>query len=263
MKFNKLRELAVLHLIGTPMEEPLRKARALRSSIGRPPEPQWDAVRSEGQTMSKIFKKLITPTTNCIDIGCHLGSVLNELRRTAPKGRHMAFEPTPYKFAWLKAKYPDVDVRPEALSDQAGKAKFYYLPDHSGCSGLQQQGDASWRRESFEVQCVRLDDIVDGRDIGFIKIDVEGAEPLVIRGAERTIRKWQPHIVFECSIAGLKNFSCPPEAMHNYLTSDLGYDIFILHEWLEEKPPLTVEGFITAMTYPAQAFNFLATRRAS
>ena len=109
MKLNRLRELAVLHFIGTPIEEPLRQARALRYTLGRPREPQWDAVRSEGLAMSSIFKKLITPATNCIDIGCHLGSILYDMRRNAPHGHHMAFEPTPYKYAWLKSKYPGVE----------------------------------------------------------------------------------------------------------------------------------------------------------
>jgi FkbM family methyltransferase len=263
MNFSRLRELAVLHLVGTPIEEPLRQARALRYTLGRPREPQWDAVRSEGQTMSRIFKKLITPDMNCIDIGCHLGSILYDMRRNAPHGRHMAFEPTPYKHAWLKHKYPDVEVRPEAVSDSTGDAEFFHLPNHSGFSGLHQQGDADWKRESFKVKTTRLDDVVGDRAIGFIKIDVEGAEPLVIRGAERTIRKWQPHLIFECSLLGLQNFGWTPEQMYHYLTGDLGYALFIPHEWLSEKPALSVEGFITAMSYPAQAFSFFATPRAA
>ncbi len=261
MNFSRLRELAVLHLVGTPLEEPLRQARALRYTLGRPREPQWDAVRSEGQTMSKIFKKLITPATNCIDIGCHLGSILYEMRRNAPNGRHMAFEPTPYKHAWLKNKYPSVDVRPEALSDRTGDAEFFYLPNHSGFSGLHQQGEAGWKKQSLKVKCARLDDVVGDRAVGFIKIDVEGAEPLVIRGAERTIRQWRPYLIFECSIGGLQNFGWTAEQMYRYLATDLGYDVFIPHEWLSDKPALSLEGFITAMSYPAQAFSFFATPR--
>jgi FkbM family methyltransferase len=45
------------------------------------------------------------------------------------------------------------------------------------------------RSEPFHVMCLRIDDLLSGfaNEIDFIKIDVEGAEPLAMRGARQTI----------------------------------------------------------------------------
>ena len=207
------------------------------------------------------MKQVIQSTTNCIDIGCHLGSVLSGMQRYAPLGQHMAFEPTPYKFEWLKRKYREIEVRQEALSDAPGEAEFFHQTNHSGFSGLRSHGDKDWKTETFKVKCARLDDIVGERRVGFIKMDVEGAEPLVIRGAERVLRQSRPHILFECTLTGLHLFNWTPAAMYHLLCSDLGYDIFVIRDWLDHRQALTIERFAAAMAHPAQAFNFFATAR--
>ena len=52
-----------------------------------------------------------------MDIGCHIGSMLSTILRLAPRGQHWAFEPTPSKAAWLRAKFPEVEVREMALTE--------------------------------------------------------------------------------------------------------------------------------------------------
>lgn len=165
-----------------------------------------------------------------------------------------------YKFSWLKSKYPDVEVHQEALSDQPGEAEFYYQTDHSGFSGLRSHTTAGWKTETFKVQRARLDDVLGDRKVGFIKIDVEGAEPLVFLGAEKTLRQSRPHILFECTLSGLQLFDWTPTAMYDLLCRKHGYSIYIVSDWLGNRPPLTVESFIAAMSHPAQAFNFFATQ---
>lgn len=54
---------------------------------------------------TKILKKLLKIDSNCIDVGCHKGSILDEILRFAPEGQHYAFEPLPDLCAYLKRKY--------------------------------------------------------------------------------------------------------------------------------------------------------------
>lgn len=257
---SKLKEYVTYRLIGTWVEQPLRQIRSLKEVGSRQRSPEWNAVRDETWRIEKVLQRAIQPTMNCIDIGCHLGAVLERMRKYAPQGHHTAFEPTPYKYAWLKLKYPDVEIRQEALSDQPGEAEFFYQTDHSGFSGLRSHGDRQWKTETFRVQCRRLDDIIPAdRPIGFIKIDVEGAEPLVFRGAERVLRTTHPHLLFECTLSGLALFGVEPQAVYSHLCDELGYSIYLIKDWLENGPPLDQSRFIATMQYPAQAFNFIAS----
>lgn len=259
MQPSRLRERVAFQLIGTPVEQPLRWVRSLREVMDRRRHPEWNSVRDEGKAIEHLLKREIRADTNCIDIGCHLGAVLDRMQTYAPKGKHIAFEPTPYKYRWLSLKYPKVEIRQEALSDQPGEAEFFYQTDHSGFSGLRSHTTAGWKTETFKVQRRRLDDVVGDRKIGFIKIDVEGAEPLVFLGAEKTLCQSRPQILFECTLTGLQLFDWTPAAMYDLLSRDHGYSIYIVSDWLDNRPALTVERFITAMSHPAQAFNFFAT----
>ena len=45
--------------------------------------------------------RIIEPDSNCIDIGCHKGEILNIMLRLAPKGRHAGFEPIPDFYNYL------------------------------------------------------------------------------------------------------------------------------------------------------------------
>jgi FkbM family methyltransferase len=261
VNIGRLRERAALQLIGTRAERPLRWVRSLRHVVDRHRHPEWNSVRDEDYAIDQLLKRVIEPSMNCIDIGCHLGSVLSGMERYASQGRHMAFEPTPYKFAWLKRKYPNVDLRQMALSDKAGDVEFFYQTDNSGFSGLRSHRRANWQTETYVVKCARLDDVAGERDVGFIKMDVEGAEPLVIRGAEALLRRSRPHILFECTLSGLQLFDWKPEAVFDLICKEHGYNIFLIRDWLDDKPALTVAGFVSAMSFPAQAFNFFATAR--
>jgi FkbM family methyltransferase len=245
-------------LIGTAAERPLRWVRALPERVDRRFHPEWNAVRDESQRIERILERVVRSDSNCIDVGCHLGSVLNRLCRLAPAGRHMAFEPTPYKAERLARRYPDVEVRQEALSDTPGEAEFFHKRRLSGFSGLRPHGAGP--TEVLRVRCARLDDLVpEDRQIGFVKIDVEGAEPLVLRGARGLLSRWHPHVLFECTLSGLALYDTPPGDVHRLLTEELGYSVFLLKDWLECGPALPAEGFVASMRYPAQAFNYMAS----
>ena len=142
----------------------------------------------ESKRSHMVLHRAITPEMNCIDVGCHLGSVLDEIVKLAPRGRHIAIEPLAYKAAWLKRKFPAVEVHQLAIGEGDAIVDFFYQPRRSGFSGLRKHGVGD--QTMLSVQCRSLDDIVPlDRPIGFIKIDVEGGEYSVFRGAAHPGRK--------------------------------------------------------------------------
>ena len=52
----------------------------------------------------QIMKRVIRSNSNCIDVGCHKGEMLDLMLKYAPKGNHFAFEPIPDYYKQLKQK---------------------------------------------------------------------------------------------------------------------------------------------------------------
>jgi FkbM family methyltransferase len=249
-----LRERIVHALIGTPLQRPLEDARRY---LARRRNPEMLEIHLEHDRIIELLNETIVDGTNCIDVGCHLGSMLSEIVRLSPHGRHIAVEPLAYKAEWLRRKYPQVTIHQVAVGDHDGTVDFMWNPRHSGYSGLKRHGNAEAIKK-IEVQLRRLDDLVPrDQNIGFMKVDVEGAELPVFRGARRIMSESRPIVLFECTRSGNSQYGITAAQMFDYITKDLGYRIFLLKDWLAKGPPLDLPRFEGAMVYPFQAFNFV------
>ena len=88
----------------------------------------------------------------------------------------------------------NVTVRPEAVSDKTGTATFFETgADGSNANSLAKQEKHS---QGVTVATVSVDDITDdqGLFVNLLKVDVEGAEYALLKGAERTITRCRPAI---------------------------------------------------------------------
>ena len=71
----------------------------------------------------KIIQRTLKPDSNCIDIGCHKGEILDIMIKGAPKGKKFGFEPIPVLYQFLSSKYqgdPTVKISQVALYDKTG-----------------------------------------------------------------------------------------------------------------------------------------------
>jgi FkbM family methyltransferase len=255
-----LKEYIAHHLIGTPLERVARKLRDLTTLQQRIKHPELKEIYTESSRIEIAMTRIIDSSMNCIDIGAHLGSMLNIMKKLSPKGKHIAIEPIPYKYKWLKQKFPDVNVLQIALSDTIGEVDFFLQPHRSGFSGLRIHGSDNPEKEVeiLKVNCKRLDDIVPSDlPIGFIKIDVEGGELAALRGSESILKNYQPTILFECTQSGLEAHSLSLSDVYNFFYTH-SYSIYLIKDWLEDGEALTYEQFVKTTQYPFQAFNFLA-----
>ncbi|HUY65700.1 MAG TPA: FkbM family methyltransferase, partial [Acidimicrobiales bacterium] len=83
--------------------------------------------------------------------------------------------------------------------------------------------------ERITVATERLDDHVPDRWLpDFVKIDVEGAEALVVEGALLTLRKAKPVIAFEHGWGGGEQFGVSDEDMFKLVCHDVGLRLFDL-----------------------------------
>ena len=219
------------------------------------PDPDAVINRQDSQALEKIMEGLLTDTSNCIDVGCHAGAVLEKMVRYAPRGQHLAFEPIPELARRLRERFPSVRVCELALSDSTGTAQFFHIINNPALSSLRTHSTYRTPPEikPIEVETGRLDDLIQSTEhVDFMKVDVEGAELHVLRGGADTIRRCKPHIVFEHNKYS-QSFEVSSQMVYDLLVHDFGYCIFSLADWLTNGRPLVVDEFRNT-----GLFNFIA-----
>lgn len=195
-----------------------------------------------------IMKKVIRRDSNCIDIGCHKGEILQKMIAFAPEGKHYAFEPIPKLFEALNQKYKNcnVDFFDVALCENKGTDIFNYVQNAPAYSGLKKRRYAISEPDIKElsVKTDLLDNVLPaGQPIQLIKIDVEGGEFSVLKGAKSTIIKNKPFIIFECGLGGSDYYGTKPAAIFDFITVDCGMKISTLKNWYKQKNNCSQEQF--------------------
>jgi FkbM family methyltransferase len=159
--------------------------------------------------------------SNCIDVGSYEGRFLSDIVRVAPHGQHIAYEPLPHLAGVLAQAFPGVEVRNAALSDVEGQSEFMYARNLPSYSGLRRR--AYPRAADIEVLSVRTERLDDHLPVGYvpslIKIDVEGAEQLVIEGAMETLKRHRPIVVFEHGKGGSDYYGTSPRDVFSLLNT--------------------------------------------
>ena len=211
-----------------------------------------------------VMQRVITPASVCIDVGCYKGSILRLMMKYAPAGRFLAFEPLPHLYKKILEKFNSDAVRVHnlALSDSAGTSSFNGVESNPAYSGLKKRRyDRPNETDSqIEVKVDTLDNILGKEPVGkvsFIKIDVEGAEYFVMKGAEKCIKRDRPVIVFEHGMGGSDCYGMKPEDVYELLHDRCGLRISLLSDYLLRKSPLDREGFCDQF-YKGKHYFFIA-----
>ena len=154
--------------------------------------------RRDMRELRRLLAATLSAQDSCIDIGAHDGAVLRDIVRHAPRGRHLAYEPLPELAALLERDFPSVEVRNAAVSDHAGELTFHRVAKRPTRSSLNPLDHAPEELEAFTVRTEALDSsLPEGFVPRLIKIDVEGAEEQVLRGALATLTEHRPTVVLE------------------------------------------------------------------
>lgn len=187
-----------------------------------------------------IVKKYFKKGANFYDVGANMGefSVLASTI-TAGKGQVVSFEPMNEMFALLKENIQMnqlegvCTVYNSALSDKNGSATLYAAHEDEA-TGAQEDGlhtlfGTNARCELLhEIALNRLDDLMEQDKLpapDFMKIDVEGAELFVLKGAENTLRKYKPALLLEFNKETSEAAGYTQEDLLNFL-QPLGYEFY-------------------------------------
>lgn len=213
----------------------------------------------------RVMQRVISRSDNCIDIGAHRGEVLDDMLRLAPEGRHHAFEPIPEMFEDLVAKYGRNDrvvLHRLALADASGQTTFQHVTSNPAYSGLKRRTyKQSEHITEIKVEQQRLDALLPPDfPVAFVKIDVEGAEYQVLKGATETLKRHKPVVVFEHGLGASDHYGTTPEMVYDLLVSECGFTVSLLDRFVVDAPPLSRDAFREEF-YASRNYYFVAYHR--
>lgn len=193
----------------------------------------------------KVIRKVCAPDTNCIDVGCHKGEIMDLMLRYAPAGTHYGFEPIPALYEALEEKYKNTSgciVSDLALSNATGEASFNYVISNPSYSGIRKRAydRPSEKDTTITVMTDLLDHVLDpAYKPGLIKIDVEGAELQVLEGASGILKNHHPVVIFEFGLGASDVYGSTPGELHRFFVQH-GYAVYLLEDWLAGRRPLSL-----------------------
>lgn len=181
----------------------------------------------------------LEPGDTFLDIGANVGwFTLLAAKHVGPNGAVHAFEPRPQTRHMLKRTVHDnrlqnyVTVWPYALGDRPGRLNLVWRrgTENPGNSFLSFHSNIDPAYEAVQVDVRVLDDLIPDA-INFpdvIKIDVEGAEPLVFNGAKKALAKKKPSILSELYPEQLMSVSGMTPAQYIQQMEEYGYKCYLL-----------------------------------
>jgi FkbM family methyltransferase len=200
----------------------------------------WGIIRGVYERNELNFaRRTIKPKQNVVDIGAHIGLfTMTMAALVGPEGRVYSFEPLTSEQSLLARSVGEngfvdrVVIECAAVSDHQGEGQLIVPVYTVNSGGAHLLGSVPSRLQQGHatntVKLLKLDEYPLRRPVRFIKIDVEGAEPLALRGAADLLRTDRPIILSELHAAQLERVSgYTPEQfisdMKNY-----GYDTYSL-----------------------------------
>jgi FkbM family methyltransferase len=166
----------------------------------------WRGLEGWEPATIRTFLRLISPGSTVIDVGANSGLFALLAARLHPTVRVHAVEPVRRVFSRLEANVAlnglgNVTCHRLACSDGCGPATLHVPtgePVPVMASLVPGWCDGGSTEEA--VECVTVDDLVASSDVGrcdVVKIDAEGSEDAVLRGAGRTLDEHHPFVLAE------------------------------------------------------------------
>lgn len=181
---------------------------------------RWWAITERLQ--SSLVERLVQPGQTAVDIGANIGYyTLLVAARVGPGGHVYAFEPETDNIALLqrnvaRRRLDNVTVVPQAVSSASGPLNLYRSTFHPGDHRTVDPGDG---RPRVTISATSLDDYFAARPgpIHFIKVDVQGAEGMVLDGMRQLLddlhRTGSLTMMVEFWPAGLRRAGTQPSAL--------------------------------------------------
>lgn len=184
----------------------------------------------------ETFARHLFLNTTVFDVGANFGQFsLLAAQMVGNGGNVVAFEPAPLAYAALvrnveQNNFQQVLCRPVAVSETRGIATFYASPSNDqGTGSLSREAVERYHiaEQAFSVEVEQLDDYVDRfkQPVSIIKMDIQGAELMALRGATRLLSKYHPVLVIEVDDEVMHAFGYTAQNTCDYIRN-FGYSLY-------------------------------------
>lgn len=225
----------------------------LRAAYSRP---ELLGMVSNDQLAGSLVTQLCHAGKIFIDVGAHIGVVTAAVLRQCPAVHVIAIEAVPEKATVLRRRFPAAAVHHCAAGPREGAVSFFVNRSRSAYSSLGKPVRDGDIRE-IRVAMRPLDALASHQDIDVVKIDVEGAELGVLRGAEQLIAASRPTIMFESGPTHDDGLGYSKEALWQWL-DDHRYGVYVPNRVAHLGAGLCREAFVESHYYPRRTTNYFA-----
>jgi len=197
----------------------------------------------------RMFSRLVRQGDRVVDVGAHEGYITLWLSGlVGSKGQVLAVEPNPENLRLLRMnvahnRVENVQIAAHAASDQNGYLPFHWNPGEGAWGGLDSFSYATQRKSTL-IPVDTLNAIVRSHIAGavsLLKIDTEGHELQVLRGAAKILAEDKPHLCFEVNLTFWAHLRESVDALLDYVRG-YGYTLFVLRrghlhpwQWFDER----------------------------
>lgn len=154
---------------------------------------------------SQIIRRLLKPGWLSADVGANEGyHTLCMAHCVGSTGKVFSFEPDPFNFSLLsnqvnKYGFQNVRLIQKAVSNRVGQVQFYLHKQNKGSHSFFGSNHLSlFNEKPILVEAITLDQFLKSYDykLDYLKMDIEGAEILALKGAQKVLRKNKELIIF-------------------------------------------------------------------
>ena len=179
---------------------------------------------------------LVKQGTTIVDVGANVGFFTLQFSKWASQGgRVIAIEPEPVNVSALnraisRSGVTNVDVIQAAAAEKEGELCLSLNPLNPADHRLADKG--------IPVRAVTIDGLLAARGwppVSLLKIDVQGAEPRTLAGAQETLSRFHPAIIMELDDEALSSAGFSADPLVDSLRS-LGYEMFGLEKGAHTSP---------------------------
>lgn len=181
-------------------------------------------------------RKFLPDKAIVFDVGANIGLITLPLARLLPQAIFHCFEPSPYPYGFFKKTIKEnklkhrVKLNKFGLYEKKSKLKFYIHNFKDASSDGIRDTHRAGKTSPILVNVTTLDRYVADNKIkrvDLIKIDIEGSELYVLRGAIKTIRRFNPKIIFEAWPKNLEAYGLKVQDLYRFFNK-IGYQIYTL-----------------------------------
>ncbi len=190
--------------------------------------------------ITSIARQILKAGDTCIDAGANYGWYTTLFANVVGgTGSVHSFEPVPQTFVELTRNYellgslPNVHINNLAVGDAPGRIVMNLFKD-------QPTGHASMaakegvETESVSCELITLDSYLEKHNVNhvdFVKVDIEGAELMFLRGASRLFdQEVPPVILMEMALAQSKYFGYTPNDLLTFISEKAEYEFYAVDE---------------------------------